>query len=148
MASMCTGLGTHHYALQVCCVHEMLSCVMGVRTRLRVVRGVYNFYSCHVAQEIDLVSFTDVYGCDPKKASQAFCRRGLHVQHLFETISSMTSNYGQAAKCVLHGGLCPIPTMTIDILAAGFPCSPYSGQRPGRHSKQRPACKQQVHVAC
>ena len=87
-----------------------------------------------------MIKVRDLFGCDPKKSAQTFVADNVEmipVEHYFENLAAVT-NTGQASHGALHGQECKVPqSPRLDALITGFPCAPYSQQRPGRHGDQR-----------
>eukprot|EP00971_Amphidinium_carterae_P112881 2235501-Amphidinium_carterae.1 len=98
-----------------------------------------------------MVEFEDIYACDPNKTAKHFCTRNMPIGHWFHDIKTMMESVGSAAPCSIHDRNCAVAQRgEIDILAAGFPCAPFSGQRPDRYGSRRLgrgwSSHKQVHV--
>lgn len=80
------------------------------------------------------IPFTEMLACDPKpstfKALQCWHEHGVPfpVHHL-DTVESVLAGSG---PCKVHGQTCRVDVGSTDILVAGFPCAPFSQQRPKR----------------
>ena len=87
-----------------------------------------------------MFNWTEVQAVDPKKSSRMFCTQNqVGDGCFFDYIGEVTEAARKREKlwCHHHGRECLPCSHRSDIFIAGFPCSPFSGQRPGRHSHRR-----------
>ena len=85
-------------------------------------------------QELGFLDIIDLFATDPKRAAKQFLKDFTQPQHVFDTIQAVHDSDGSPIPCFTHGKDCVVPGQPCDLLVAGFPCAPYSGARPTRHS--------------
>eukprot|EP00435_Cladocopium_sp_Y103_P004127 s1246_g1.t1 len=74
------------------------------------------------------------FACDPKKAALKFnLGMGMQPKHFFNTAADVARGQGH---CHVHGRHCDLGEEgKCDLMVAGFPCQPFSVQRPQRWSE-------------
>ena len=95
----------------------------------------------------------ELLAIDKKKLSQRFVKDYCCPDHFYRTLKEVLNAecgaHGdkecggdddevreEAPFCVLHGRACCLPAVKADLLVAGSPCAPFSGQRRDRYSSQ------------
>eukprot|EP00971_Amphidinium_carterae_P306639 6093763-Amphidinium_carterae.1 len=100
VGSTCTGMGTHHMALQDC--GSMCFSVFHLEF---VANNVYNPYLelALMFHEIGHVTIQEKYMCDPKKAAQKFVMmQPYKLSHYVEDIETLLSSPPHSTYCTLH----------------------------------------------
>ena len=90
-------------------------------------------------QELGTIKFVETQAVDPKQSAQIFYKANIPGDGcLFDRINEVTEAWRckQALWCRKHDRLCRPCATAADCFVAGFPCSPFSGQRPKRHSER------------
>eukprot|EP00971_Amphidinium_carterae_P049095 967439-Amphidinium_carterae.1 len=81
---------------------------------------------------------------DPKPSAKKFVLKNFDPKvgpcH-FDSIENLLNMPAIHCHCARHDRQCQVPGFgpadVQDVLVAGFPCAPYSGARPKRHSEKR-----------
>ena len=78
------------------------------------------------------VPVSESIAADPKRATKTFTSNlGHQPDFFFDTAADVAQGQG---FCHIHGSHQVLPLAREDLLVAGFPCQPFSTQRPGRFS--------------
>ena len=95
-----------------------------------------NVAAAPLFQELGLVDAVFELACDRKLSSQKFMKATLpDTCHIFTDLGklALAPLHRDPGPCLNHGVRCDMSTGP-DLMVAGFPCSPYSNQRPGRYT--------------
>ena len=76
------------------------------------------------------VPLTETASADPKTACMQLARSlGQLPEHHFNTAAGLAAKHG---FCCIHEAVCQLPCQQDHLFVAGFPCAPFSSQRPER----------------
>ena len=87
-----------------------------------------------ICKAIDLYNFQECWACD-KKAAALSVLETMPVSHLYSDLFQLVgalSDPDAQPPCLKHRHRCAV--QHVDVLVAGFPCTPFSAQRPNRFS--------------
>eukprot|EP00971_Amphidinium_carterae_P073611 1455615-Amphidinium_carterae.2 len=93
----------------------------------------------HRCQEVGLVDIQSEVACDKKVAAQKYLIENNCSEHVFANLDDLhagLTSEGHTAYCKKHRQQCCVPGDP-HLVCAGFPCAPFSRQRPGRCSTHR-----------
>eukprot|EP00971_Amphidinium_carterae_P325616 6455974-Amphidinium_carterae.1 len=140
-ASSCSGLASDTVALEDC-RHQMMHTQV---FKLRLIAPSSSRQASLLREsinvlEVGVVTAAHMYTIDPKPASKDFILELNLPSCHFGSVEDVTQavTVGAALPCARHHGQCKPPSQNrLDLLTVGFPCAPFSQQRPNRHDAGR-----------
>ena len=96
-------------------------------------------------QEVGLLKMHIDFTAEVKPIAETFMAANCSAEHRFGSVEQITQALvtGSTLPCKRHNQHCSVPSDCPDIVVAGFPCAPYSTQRPQRHRQGR--CSEGSH---
>ena len=77
----------------------------------------------------------EIYSADPKQVClQMASNCNARPSHHFDTCEDIAHAHSGGAYCYVHNDYCHLDLQREDLAVFGFPCAPYSSQRPGRYA--------------